>query len=80
MVTPDPGVIEVNLHPTVELGRAVRAHPHAVRDRPRHRLGTETFAIDGRHSGTGGGNHITLGGAEPSRRRCCAGPTCWSAC
>jgi uncharacterized protein (DUF2126 family)/transglutaminase-like putative cysteine protease len=67
MVTPDPGVIEVNVHPTSswsELSELTQTLSDIARQ---HHLGTETFAFDGRHSGTGGGNHITLGAAEPSR-------------
>ncbi|MGV9824830.1 transglutaminase family protein [Gordonia sp. NPDC003429] len=65
-VTPDPGVIEVNVQPTdsfVEQSELLESlYEHA-----RHvRLGTETFDLDGSHGGTGGGNHITLGGTTPA--------------
>ncbi|MET0507337.1 MAG: transglutaminase family protein, partial [Burkholderiaceae bacterium] len=65
-VTPDPGVIEVNIHPAAtwrELGRNVCG---LYEDARQSRLGTEKFMLDGRHTGTGGGNHVTLGGATPA--------------
>ena len=66
-VTPDPGVIEVNLHPAQELARGGRDLAQAsTRTRARARLGTEKFMRDGRHTGTGGGSHIVVGGATPA--------------
>jgi uncharacterized protein (DUF2126 family) len=62
MVTPDPGVIEVNIHPAADW-EGLKQNITALYEEARlSRLGTEKFMLDGRHTGTGGGNHVTLGG------------------
>jgi uncharacterized protein (DUF2126 family) len=64
-VTPDPGVIEVNIQPSAT-GKNWSNAPPISTSGPLSRLTTEKFMVDGRHTGTGGGNHFVFGGATPS--------------
>jgi len=64
-VTPDPGVIEVNIHPADNWNSLVEHTEALYEEAHQSRLGTEKFMLDGRHTGTGGGNHVTLGGKTP---------------
>lgn len=65
-VTPDPGVIEVNVHPASNWRELVDITEGVYADARNSRLGTEKFDIDGHHTGTGGGNHLVMGAATPN--------------
>ena len=66
VVSPDPGVIEVNIHPAKNWKELVHNSDTLYEQARLSRLGTEKFMLDGRHTGTGGGNHITIGGSIPA--------------
>lgn len=65
-VTPDPGVIEVNVHPAKNWQELTDNTLTLYAEAKQARLGTEKFMLDGKHTGTGGGNHVTLGGVTPA--------------
>lgn len=65
-ITPDPGVIEVNVPPTTTWAEAVVQNEELYEAARQEKLIAEKFELDGSHIGSGGGNHVVLGGLTPN--------------
>lgn len=64
-VTPDPGVLEVNLPYVYTWDELVTQTDQLYEAAKREYLAAEKFELDGLHIGSGGGNHLVIGGAHP---------------
>jgi uncharacterized protein (DUF2126 family)/transglutaminase-like putative cysteine protease len=61
-VTPDPGVLEINLPPAANWDDLEQTYTVLDEEARRNRLTAEKFNYDGAHGPTGGGSHIVIGG------------------
>ena len=62
-ITPDPGVLEVNLPPASNWDELEQINTLLYEEARRNRLTAEKFVYNGGHLATGGGSHIVIGGA-----------------